>query len=232
MQADQAAGLRSKKGASAVPRVVSLFGTPPDFAPRLAQALMAADRKVLLVDSQGQHARSTRTQFIFGWQQQLAQHRLQTLWVNEVEVMHAPGAQAGDTMIVRASGNYSALLFDGYALSSEIPLESRTQQVLLVALDTHSDALTHAYALIKTLHQPQLNLRVILMGEAALANRLIAAAAYFLPAQAGWVEYSNLDADAHLHALAAKISAADSGIRPFDNNPFDNNTGEDCAQHG
>lgn len=227
MQADQAAGLRGKKGFGGEPRVVSLLGTPQDFAPRLAQALMAADQKVLLVDSQGQHARSTRTQFIFGWQQQLAQHRLQTLWVNGVEVMHAPGAQAGDAMIVRASGSYHALLFDGYALNTEIQLESGTRQMLVVALDTHPDALTHAYALIKSLHQHQLDWQVMLLGEAALADRVIAAVAYFLPAQSGRVEYTILEADAHLRALAAKISAADLGIRPFDNN-----TGEDCAQHG
>lgn len=227
MQADQAAGLRSKRGLSVVPRVVSLFGTPADFAPRLAQALMATDQKVLLVDSQGQHARSTRTQYIFGWQQQLAQHRLQTLWVNGVEVMHAPGAQAGDAMIVRAGSNYHALLFDGYALHTEIPLESGTRQILLIALDAHPDALSQAYALIKTLHQVQLDWQVILLGDAAHADRVMAAVGYFLPAQSGRVEYMNLAADAHLHALAAKISAADSGIRPFDNN-----TGEDCAQHG
>jgi len=227
VQADQAAGLRSKKGLRAAPRVVSLIGTNPDFAPRLAQALMARDQKVLLVDSQGQHARSTKTQFIFGWQQQLAQHRLQTLWVNGVEVMHAPSAQAGDAMIVRASMNSHALLFDGYALNTEIALDCATRQILLVALEAHPDALTHAYALIKTLHQQQLNWQVMLIGEAALASRVIAAVTYFMPAQSGMVEYRNLEADAHLHALAARISAADSGIRPFDNN-----TGEDCAQHG
>ncbi|MHB8915839.1 MAG: hypothetical protein ACYC4K_08505 [Thiobacillus sp.] len=188
---------------------------------------MARDQKVLLVDSQGQHARSTRTQFIFGWQQQLAQHRLQTLWVNGVEVMHAPGAEAGDAMIVRASMNYHALLFDGYALNTEIALATSMRQVLLVALDAHPDTLTPAYALIKTLHQYKLDWQVILIGDAATSERIKAAVAYFLPAQSDMPEYINLNADAHLHALAAKISAADSGIRMFDNN-----TEEDCAQHG
>ena len=225
MQADQAAGLRRQQHHD--PRGISLINTPADFAPRLAHALMVRDQKVLLVDSQGQHARSTRTQFIFGWQQQLAQHRLQTLWVNGVEVMHAPGAQAGDAMIVRASTNYHALLFDGHALSSEIPLESDTRQTLIVALHAHPDALNHAYTLIKTLHQYKLDWQVILIGDPASSERIKAAVAHFLPAQSGKVEYTNLEADAHLHALAAKILAADSGIRPFDNN-----TEEDCAQHG
>ena len=226
MQADQAAGLRRKQIRHGR-HVITLINTPADFAPRLAHALMARDQKVLLIDSLGQHARSTRTQFIFGWQQQLAQHRLQTLWANGVEVMHAPGAQAGEAMIVRASTSFHALLFDGYTLSSEIPLASGTRQTLIVVLDAHPDALTLAYALIKTLHQHQLDWPVILIGDAAASERIKAAVANFLPAQLGRIEYMNLDADAHLHALAAKILAADSGIRPFDNN-----TEEDCAQHG
>lgn len=226
MQADQAAGLRSKQARHDL-RAVSLIDTPADFAPRLAQALMARDQKVLLVDSLGRHARTGKTQFIFGWQQQLAQQGLQTLSVNGVEVMHAPGTQAGDTTIVRASANYQAVLFDGYLLQTDIALESRTPQILLVALNAHSDTLPNAYALIKTLHQHKRDWRVVLIGEAVLAERVMAAVAYFLPAQSGWLEYMNLDADAHLHALAARISAAESGTRPFDNN-----TGEEYAQHG
>lgn len=226
VQADQAAGLRSKQPRRDL-RVVSLIGTPADFAPRLAQALIARDQKTLLVDSLSRHARTYKTQFIFGWQQQLARQGLQVLSVNGVEVMHAPGAQGGDTAIVRAGANYHAVLFDGYALQSDLALESRTPQTLLVWLHAHSDTLEHAYALIKILHQHKLPWRVILMGDAALAERVMAAVAYFLPAQSGWLEYMNLEADAHLYALAAKISAAESGTRPFENN-----TGEEYAQHG
>ena len=226
MQADQAAGLRRQQHRQDL-RVISLINTPADFARRLAHALMAREPKVLLVDSLDRHARNSKTQFIFGWQQQLAQQGLHTRWVNGVEVMHAPGAQAGYTMIVRACANHHAVIFDACALQTEIALDSRTPQTLLVALNAHPDTLTHAYALIKTLHQHKLDWRVILIGEATLAERIKAAVTYFLPAQSGMIEYRNLDADAHLHALAARISAAESSIRPFDNN-----TGEECAQHG
>jgi hypothetical protein len=226
VQADQAAGLRSQQLRHDL-RVISLIDTPADFAPRLAQALMARDQKVLLIDSLGRHARTSKTQFIFGWQQQLAQQGLQTLSVNGVEVMHAPGGQAGDTLIVRASAKYHAVIFDACELQTTITLESRTPQSLLVALSTHHDTLAHAYALIKTLHQHKLDWQVILIGEAALAERVMAAVAHFLPAQSGMLEYMNLDADAHLHALAARISAAEWGA-----SQLNTNTGGECAQHG
>ena len=226
MQADQAAGLRSQQLRHDL-RVISLIDTLPDFAPRLAQALMAHDQKVLLVDSLGRHAHTSKTQFLFGWQQQLAQQRLQTLSVEGVEVMHATGAPAGDTTIVRASAEYHAVVFDGYLLQTEIALDSRTPQILLVALSAHPDTLEYAYALIKALHQQKLDWRVLLIGEAALAERVIAATSYFLPAQTGLLEYVNLDADAHLHALAARISAAEWGA-----SQLNTNTGGECAQHG
>lgn len=226
MLADQAAGLRGKQRRHDL-RVVSLINTPTDFASRLAQALMACHQKVLLVDSLGRHVRASKTHFLFGWQQQIAQQRLQTLSVEGVEVMHAPGASAGDTTIVRASAEYHAVVFDGYSLQTEIALDSRTPQMLLVALSANPDSLEYAYALIKTLHQQKFDWRVLLIGEAALAERLIAATSYFLPAQTGLLEYVNLDADAHLHALAARISAAQWGA-----SQLNSNTGGECAQHG
>lgn len=226
VQADQAAGLRSRQRRHDL-RVISLMNTPTDFALRLAQALMARHQKILLVDSLGRHVRARKTQFLFGWQQQLAQQGLQTLSVEGVEVMHATGAPAGDTTIVRASAEYHAVVFDGYQLQTEIALDSRTPQILLVALSAHPDTLEYAYALIKTLHQHKLDWRVLLIGEAALAERVIAATSYFLSAQTRLLEYVNLDADAHLHALAARISAAQCGA-----SQLNTNTGGECAQHG
>lgn len=223
MPADQAAGLRNRQR-HADARAVSLIDAPADVALRLAQALLATGHKVLLIDSFGRHTPTRNTHFLFGWQQQLAQQRLQTWAVAGVDVLHAPGAQAGDTAIMQASADYQTLIFDGYTLQSEMALAMHRQQ-LIVAL-AQADTLDRAYALIKTLHQRRLAWRVILIGEAVLANRLIAAVAHFLPAQSGRLEYMNLDADAHFRALAARISAAD-GDAP----PFNNDTEEDCAQH-
>ena len=226
MLADQAAGLRSRPPRHDL-RVISLMNTSTDFAPRLAQALMACHQKILLVDNLGRHVRASKTHFLFGWQQQLARQRLQTLSVEGVEVMHATGAPAGDTTIVRASAEYHAVVFDGYPLQTEIALDARTPQILLVALSAHPDSLEYAYALIKTLHQEKLDWRVLLIGEAALAERIIAATSYFLPAQTGSLEYVNLGADAHLHALAAKILAAQ-----WSASQLNTNTGRECVQHG
>lgn len=225
MQADQAAGLRNRQPRADV-RVITSINTPTDVALRLGQALLASEQKVLLIDSLGRHTHTRNTHFLFGWQQQLAQQRLHTWSIAGVDVLHAPGAQAGDAAIVQASANYHAVIFDGYTLQHELALAPHSQQ-LVVALDAQAHTLMHAYALIKTLHQHKFEWRVILVGEAALAERLIAAVTYFLPAQAGWVEYMNLDIDAHFRALAARISAAD-GAR----HPSQNNTGESCAQHG
>lgn len=226
VQADQAAGLRSKP-LRAGGRVISLWDTPFGFAVRLAQALMANQQKVLLVDSVGRHARARNTHFIFGWQEQVARQALQTISIDGVDVLHAPGAQAGETDIVQAGAAYDVVLFDGYTLRADLALESRTPQTLLVALSAHPDVLADTYALIKTLPQNNRDWRVMLLGEFALAERVMAATTYFMPTRSAWLESANIETDAHLAALAARISAADLGI-----GPFDNNTGKEYAQHG
>lgn len=224
MPADQAAGLRNRQR-RADPRAITLIDTPADIALRLAQALIASGQKVLLIDSRGRHTATHNTHFLFGWQQQLAQQGLQTWPVAGVDVLHAPGAMAGDPAIMQASAHYHAVIFDGYKLQSEMAFAMHRQQ-LVVAL-AQADTLERAYALIKTLHQRQLTWRVKLIGEMVLAGRLIAAVAHFLPAQSGRLEHMNLDDDAHFRALAARISAADG-----DTPPFNNDTEEDFAQHG
>lgn len=224
MPADQAAGLRSRAWARA-PRVVSLIDVPAATSLRIAQALRASAQKILLIDNLGRHKQVRNTQYLFGWQRQVAQQRLQTWPRDGVEVLHAPGARAGDAAIVRASGMYHAVLFDGYTLHSELPLATETQQVIV--LDVCSDKLGLAYALLKTLQQRRLAWQLILTGEAAAAARLIEAAAHFLQPVCGELVYMNLATDAHLRAVAARISAADAGTRSLHNN-----TEEDCAQHG
>jgi len=226
VQADQAAGLRSKP-LRAGARVISLWDTPFGFALRLAQALMANQQKVLLVDSLGRHARARNTHFIFGWQEQVARQALQTISIDGFDVLHAPGALAGDTNIVQAGAAYDVVLFDGYTLQADLALESRTSQTLLLALSAHPDVLADTYALIKTLHQNKCDWRVILLGESALAERVMAATTYFMPTRSVWLESANIETDAHLAALAARISAAEWGA-----SQFYTNTGGECAQHG
>lgn len=224
MQADQAAGLRNRQPVHA-PRVISLIDVPADIALRLAQALIASAQKLLLIDNLGRHKQVRNTHYLFGWQRQVAQQRLQTWPRDGVDILHAPGARAGDAAIVQASVAYQAVLFDGYTLQTEIALATQLQQTLV--LHVHADTLADAYALIKTLQQLKLDWRVILIGDAATAERLIMAVAYFLPALSSQLEYVDLETDAHLRTLAARISAADIATRPLHNN-----TGEDCAQHG
>ena len=225
MQADQAAGLRNRLPRAST-RAITLIDTPADVALRLAQALLATEQHVLLIDSLGRHTQTRNTHFLFGWQQQLNQQRLQTWSVAGVDVLHAPGALAGDTAIVQAATNYQMVLFDGYKLGSDIALALHSQQ-LLVALDARAEGLAYAYALIKTLHQHKLDWQVILIGDAAPSERIKTAVANFLPAQSGRIAYMNLDTDAHFRALAARISAADGG-----SHPYQNNTGGSFAQHG
>ena len=228
MQADQAAGLRSKSAPRGVPQVVSLLSTPLDWAVHLAQAFQALHHKVLLVDSTGRHSHASKTQFIFGWEQQVARQRLQTIAMKGIDVLHAPGACAGDAAIVQTGAAYDYVLFDGQILQPDtLNLDPRTPQTLVVALNAHPDALCNTYALIKTLHQNQLAWRVMLLGEPALGEQIISAAAYFMQAVSPRLERVNIEADAHLVALAARISAAGMGA-----SRFYNNTGGECAQHG
>lgn len=227
VQADQAAGLRSK-GARQGPKVISLLSLPPDWAARLAQALQALNHKILLVDSAGRHTLASKTQFIFGWEQQVARQRLQTITMNGIDVLHAPGAYAGDAAIVQTGVGYDYVLFDGQTLQPEtLNLDPSTPQTLVVALNAHPDALCNTYALIKTLHQNKLAWRVMLLGESSLGERLVSATDYFMQGASPCLERVNIEADAHLAALAARISAAGIGT-----SPFYTNTGGECAQHG
>ena len=224
MQADQAAGLRSQPPAR-LPRVVSLIDVSAETSLRLAQALLAPSQRVVLIDSLGRHSRSRNTHHLFSWQQQVAQQRLQTWPRDGVEILHAPGAQAGDAAIVHASASYHAVLFDGYTLQADIALATQLAYQIVV-LEVRADKRDAAYALMKTLAMRKLDWRVILLGDAALAARLLAARAHFLPEVVPTVEYNHLDSDAHLRAVAARISAADADMRPEQNN-----TEEYCAQH-
>lgn len=226
MQADQAAGLRNKHSRGGV-RVLSLFETPPSVAPQLARALQARHHRVLLVDSLGRHARASRTQSIFGWEQQAARQRLQTITVDGVDVLHAPGAQAGDMAITQAAADYDYVLFDGATLQADAAIDARTPQTLFVALSTLPDRISRTYALIKTLHENRLDWRVLLLGESTVAERLVSATDYFLRAHSKCLEQVNIEADAHLTALAAKISAAEIGT-----SRFYNNAGGEGLQHG
>lgn len=224
MRVDQAAGLRAKR-IQAAPAVASVFGAPPAWILHLAQGFLALQLRVLLVDSQARHARGTNTQFIFSWQNQLAQHRLQTLCVEGLEIMPAPGAQAGDPAIVALCKPYHVCIFDGYELAAAVPLAGDEQQVLIVTVDART--IVDAYALIKTLHLHRLDLPVILLGDLGVTARVIDAVNCFLPTYSGVIEHWKAEAAPHLQALAAKILALGRV-----NRPLDNNIGEDCAQHG
>ncbi len=227
VQADQAAGLRSKRARQG-PKVISLLSLPPDWAARLAQALQALNHKILLVDSAGRHTLASKTQFIFGWEQQVARQRLQTITMNGIDVLHAPGACAGDAAIVQTGADYDYVLFDGQTLQPDtLNLDPRTPQTLVVALNAHPDALCNTYALIKTLHQNKLVWHVMLLGESTPGEQIISAAAYFMQEVSPSLELVNIEADAHLVALAARISAAEMGA-----SQFYTNIGGECAQHG
>ena len=228
VQADQAAGLRSKSARRGLPQVVSLLSTPLDWAVYLAQALQALHHKILLVDSAGRHALASKTQFIFGWEQQVARQRLQTIEINGIDVLHAPGAHAGDAAILQTGADYDYVLFDGQTLQPDtLNLDPRTPQTLVVGLNAHPDALCNTYALIKTLRQNKLDWRVMLLGEPALGERLVSATDHFMQGGSPRLELVNIEADAHLVALAARISAAGMGT-----SQFYTNTGGECAQHG
>ena len=228
MQADQAAGLRSKPLRARV-QTVSLFATQPGFALRLAHALQARHGRVLLIDSAGCHALAAKTQSIFAWEQQVARQRLQTISIQGVDVLHAPDVLGGEAAIVQAGAAYDYVLFDGHHLQSErVALDPRTSQTFIVEVSAQPEATCNAYALLKTLYQHKLDGRVFLWGDPAGCERVISATHFFLQAHLGLWEVLSGEGDAHLAALAAKISAAEIST----NRLLDKNTGGECAQYG
>ncbi len=209
VQADQAAGLRNHIPRRAV-RVVTLFTLQHHLAGRLARALQNAANRVLLIAGAARSVHALRTQSIFGWEQQVARQCLQPISVEGIPTLNAPGAQAGDTALIQASADYHYVLFDlAYPEAEALALDPRTQQTLIVDVNPQPEALCKVYALLKTLHQHNLNWRVILCGEPASCARIVATTHYFMPAQSQWLEVASLEADAHLTALAARISAAE-----------------------
>lgn len=226
MQVDQAAGLRTSLPRRDV-RVITVFTAQLNLAARLARALQNAANRVLLVASAARSTQVLRTQSIFGWQQQVARQCLQPISVEGIATLDAPGAQGGDPRLIQASGEYDYVLFDGlYPEAEFLALDPRTQQTLILDVNSHEpEALFKVFSLIKTVHQHHLNWRVILCGEIALCDRIIAATDYFIPAQSHWLEVASLEADARLAALAARISAAAGGASRC----FDKNIAGECA---
>lgn len=216
MLVDQAAGLRGKSRRNA--RVVSVFSSQSGWAPRLAQRLEAQGSRVLLVDTTGHHARASKTQSIFGWQAQVARQCLQPVTVAGVDTLHAPGAPVGDATIVRAGMGRDYVLFDGGTMSSEtLRLDAGLAQTFVVEVSAAVEVLCNTYGFIKTLSLNQLNMRVILCGQSAQCERVISATRRFMQTRPAWLEWINLAEDGHLTALAAKISAAETGAGRFYN---------------
>jgi hypothetical protein len=226
VQADQAAGLRNNLTRRAV-RVVTVFTAQRNLAARLARALQNSATRVLLIAGVARSVQALRTQSIFGWEQQVARQCLQPISVEGIATLNAPGAQAGDAALIQASADYNYVLFDwAYPEAESLALDPRTQQTLIVDVSPQQpEDLCKVYALLKTLHQHNLNWRVILCGEPAVCDRIIAATHYFIPAQSNWLEVASLEADAHLTALAARISAAGVGTSRC----FNKNIAGECA---
>lgn len=228
MQADQAAGLRHQKLLPKNARVVSLYSSQSGWAPQLAKRLEALGSRVLLVDTTGRHAPASKTQSIFGWQTQISRQHLQPVTMAGIDTLHAPGALVGDGAIVQACVRQDYVLFDGGTMSSEtLPLDAGPEQTFVVEVSTAPEALCNTYSFIKTLHLNQLNMRVILCGQPAPCERVISATHHFMHTRPVCLECINLAEDAHLTALAAKISSAETGT-----SRFYNNTGGVGLQHG
>lgn len=226
MQADQAAGLRNHPTRRAV-RVITVFTAQCDLAARLARALQNSATRVLLIAGAARSVQGLKTQSIFGWEQQVARQCLQPISVEGIATLNAPSSQAGDAALIQACADYQYVLFDSaYPEADALALDPLTQQTLIVDVNPlQPEVLCKVYALLKTLHQHNLNWRVILCGEAPLCDRIIAATHHFIPAQSSWLEVASLEADAHLAALAARISAAEVSTVWC----FNKNIGGECA---
>lgn len=226
MQADQAAGLR-RNPAKRSAQVVSVFSAQSDWATRLAKGLQTHGSRVLLVDTTGRHA-PPKTQSIFGWEAQVARQCLQPVSVAGIDWLHAPGAAAGDAAIVQASAGRDYVLFDGGRMQSKtLMLDASVAQTLVVEVSDTPEVLCNVYAFVKTLYLNKRDTRVILCGQAGLCERVISATHQFLRVRPAWLEMAPLEADAHLTALAAKISATEIGT-----SRFYNNAGGEGLQHG
>lgn len=225
MPADQAAGLRRCRVRRSA-RITSVFAAHPNSALRLADTLKAGGARVLLIDTEGSGAH--QAQSIFGWRQQIARQCLQTISMQGVEVLNAPGAQAGEASIVAAGGAYDHIVFDmRNKPSGTLELDTAIQQTLIVEVHAQTERVCHVYSLLKTLSQTQPERCVILWGAPASCERLVAACAQFMGSRIGVPEVVAGWGDTQMDALAAKITATQTG-----DDRFYNDTGGVCTQYG
>ncbi|MDQ1315942.1 MAG: hypothetical protein QG662_2051 [Pseudomonadota bacterium] len=209
MAADQAAGLRRRRGRQPL-RCIHCFFDSVESTRNLARALHRRGWTSLLVDPLGRACADAPARSLFDWRQQLARGQLHTVPLPCCDGWHAPGVRADEPGLGDVAQNYDCLVFDADANAPEwAPMPGAAQTLVIEANAAHA-SLLRAYALIKTLARlPGASGNVVLLGDAAACDRLRAACERFLDPSFGPCIHSVAHEDDAFSALAVRMADAE-----------------------
>lgn len=209
MAADQAAGLRRRRGRQPL-RCTHCFFDSAESTHSLARALHRCGWTSLLVDPLGRACADAPVRSLFDWRQQLARGQLHTVLLPGGDGWHAPGVRADEPGLGDVAQNYDCLVFDADMNATGWAPMPGAAQTLVIETNAAHASLLWAYALIKTLARlPGVSANVFLLGDAAACDRLQAACEQFIGPSFGSCIHSVAHEDDAITALAVRMVDAE-----------------------
>ena len=179
MSADQAAGLRRRSAQQAPGCITCLFDSAESTV-KLAHALHQRGATILLIDTCGRVFADSPARSLFDWKQQLQRGQLRTLPQLYGDGWHAPGVRTDEPALPGVARGYDQVVFDVGPSGVELALMSNAAHAVIVEVQATDESMLRAYTLLKTLSQAQDELSVVLLGDTAACDHVVAACSHFL----------------------------------------------------
>lgn len=211
MPADQAAGLRRRRGRQPLPCIRCFFDTA-DFVHRLARTLHRHGWTPLLADTSGRLFADASLRSLFDWRQQLARGQLHTLPLSYADGWYAPGLRADAAVQTQALQAWNCLVLDANPYEDDLQPIAGTSQTVLIEVGASHAAMARAFAILKTLaHRSGPCGHAVLLGDAAACVRVQAACVRFLGSGFQPAICSLAEADDAFDALAVRMADEETG---------------------
>lgn len=178
MLPDQAAGLRRRAGETL--HALHCFSSAPAMGERLVAALHRHGWRVLRIETGERPSRQTPARSLFDGQQQLARRQLNVLALVHGDVWLAPGLRADTAGLAAVGARYDVVLLHAdFTCDAWTPMLGAENHVIVDA-PIETQALQHAFRLLKTISHCQPGSKVSLIGDALACSRLQEASSRFL----------------------------------------------------
>jgi hypothetical protein len=178
MLPDQAAGLRRRAGGTL--HALHGFSSVPAMGERLVAALQRHGWRVLRIETGERPSRQTPARSLFDGPQQLARRQLNVLALEHGDVWLAPGLRADAAGLAAVAARYDAVLLHAdFTCEAWTPMPGAENHVI-VDVPMETQALQHAFRLLKTLSRCRSGSTVSLIGDALACARLQDASRRFL----------------------------------------------------